>query len=538
MKRAERLRLAALCAAAFALWAADRALAFWRPHGDIVYYLNPAFHFARGHGISTDILYPTQIAALEGAISFPAPFLWHGPLAPAALGLAGKLTGFADWGPSVYALAFLFLVGLASYRLGRELGGEAAGLLAAALLWSSHLIVDYWTSSLTDPLFAFFITTAWLFLWSSRGREKVESRLLAAGFCLGLASGTRLAGQTYWPGFFLAAAWLHGWSRRAPLYLVGGLALGLIPLVGFNLSAGAPPLLSPGSYLLLMSTKFPGAASFTSYLGLSTPAAFLQYPGEILRKALTGPLYGVSNLVTQNEAPYLSVAMLLGLLMRQSGPAETFRRLALWIATPVFLANLVLAAGTARYLQPLWPLACVFAAFALLRFVDANLSALRRRPLLGLAVFAFVFLSPFALALKRHAQSRGEEIELYEEMRELGDFVADRVPEGGVVYSDDPPNVVWHSGRPGVHLGFTLADFEKSAARVKPAAILLSSLRIQSSDYAEEFRQAFRENKEVAGFIPCGRFRDERITALLLRHPADCAAARDDDDEDDDEDDE
>lgn len=509
-----RGRLALLAAAACALWTAYLRLQFVGFSDDALYYLDPAMSFARGLGVVTKILYPAQIAAMRGDVALPAPFLWHGPLGPWAIGLVWRLLGFAAWAPLVYSFGLTLVTGLFAYALARDAANERAGLLAAGLYWTSTGVWDSNVGALTDPLFtALAAAAAWL-LWRSRRGDAAKWCALA-GVVLGLASGARLAGQVYWLGFF-GAAWALHRRGKALLALAGGLAAGLVPLLLYNWVCGRMLLLSPGFYLLQASRSFPGVSAQTSYYGASSLQTLLAYPRDVLQKAVTGPLYGATSLLAHEG--WLTVLMVAGLALRAStAEGERWRRLALWLCLPVFAANLVLANGGARYLQPLYPLALPLGASLLAERLSAA-----RRPALLAALLAWAFLSPAALLAKDAWKTRAARERAQADLAALGAWLAGRTSPRDVVYTDDPPNVAWHAGRPAVHLGFTLEDTRRTMQRVPAAGILLTTLRLHSSDYDEAFRAAYREKSEVLGFSPCARFEAPTVSAVLLEPKGAC----------------
>ena len=161
------------------------------------------------------------------------------------------------------------LLGLANvmliFLLGERLFGSAVAALAAlgAALYAPLELHELFL--LRDTL---GVTVSLLMLWAlARCRDVEPRRWLLAGLLLAVATLCREATLLFAP---LIAVWVlrrfHADGRalrRAVLWFLVGLGLGLAPLVGRNIAVGAPPLaLSQSGIQVFIHGNAPGAAGF------------------------------------------------------------------------------------------------------------------------------------------------------------------------------------------------------------------------------------------------------------------------------------
>jgi 4-amino-4-deoxy-L-arabinose transferase-like glycosyltransferase len=516
------LLLAACCCL---WWAAHLSFSFAGFYGDPVWYLEPARNFARGWGLVTRLLYPAQVAQFPSPLELPVSPLHHGPLALLILGLGYAAAGLRDWVPLAQGYVMTLLSGALAAGLARGLGGNRAGWLAAAFFWLNPMMLNDSVSALTDPLFVLLVTAGGACLWASREGKEAARWLALAGACLGLASATRLAGQAYWLGFFAAAWYLHR-SPRALLPLLAGLALPMAGLALYNYQTAGILFYSPGIYILLWSKTFPGFRSSTSYMNLTTAQAVLAYPQDILQKSVTGPLYAAVRWLEGSRVPYFTAAALLAALWRyDSRSCGRFRTFVLALAAPVFAVNFIISYGAVHYVTPLFPLMAAMAAAAIWEFIDDR-APLLKRPWVGLPLAALLLLSEPALALKEAWKGSSATASFAVDRAAFGRWLSERTDAGAVLYSDDPPLVVWEADRSAVALPATLDDARKTFAHLPPDALVLTSLRVDSSDYDPAFERSFREKSPLLGMEPCEEFRAGRIAAIIFKPKAACPRKR------------
>ncbi len=515
-----RARLAALAAACAALWALYLKGAFCGFSEDPVWYLEPARAFARGNGLVTRLLYPAQLAQFPEGVKLPVPPLHHGPLALYLLGFLYKVFGFHNWAPLGYGFGVLLLVGLVAYALGREAGGERAGLLAAALYWTQPMLFRASAEELTDPLFNLLVALGLWSLWrAQKGRTLALSAL--SGLLLGLASATRLAGQAYWLAFF-AACWYLLRNKRALAALTAGLAAALVPLAIYNHHAAGVWFYSPGIYLLLWSKTFPGFRSSTTFMDLSTGQALLVYPQDVIRKLITGALYAPNRFLEAAQDPYLAAAIAFALFSSFGDKKlERFRRFGWLVLLPVAAVNVVISYGAVHYLLPVFPLLAALAAAWIWRQVDGA-PWLHRRRWLQAVLGLWLLVSPAALTVKAQWKARPEKKAFFADLAAFGDFLKASTTPGEVIYSDKPADVVWYGDRAAVGLTATLADAGKAFARLAPDALVLTSSRVHSEDYDPAWGEAFDKDEAVLGFEPCGVFTGATFKAALYRRLGAC----------------
>ncbi|MDD5657994.1 MAG: glycosyltransferase family 39 protein [Elusimicrobia bacterium] len=518
--RVARLSLAA--AAAGAWWAVFSKAMFAGPESDVKFYMDAARNFARGLGLVTYTADPAQLAFFPPGTNFPIPFLHHGPVAIALLGTGYRLLGEAPWAYLVVGFAFTLLTGLLVYALADALAGEAAALIAAALFWSSYLVMEGVFMAPTDPPFIFFVTASVFCLRRSAEGKPSWRWAAAAGLGLGLASCTRMAAQSYWPGFLAASLWLHGRNWRPTAALLAGTALALAPLAAYNHAAAGVWFYSPGYYVLNWSHAFPGFRARTTFMNLSALEAMRAYPMDFLLKAVTGPLYAVKRFTEAGNGAVLSALMLLGGLAAQTGAAARWRAAALCIALPVLAFNAVISYGAAHYLTPLFPLGAVLAALFLTRFARERLGWPLRRPALAAGLLAGLCLGPTAIDLKDAWKDRPARLERRAVQDQLGAFIRRHTAEGEVIYTDANRLVAWDGGRPAVPLAATPRDAQLAFRHTPPAALLITSLRSDSEDFDPMWRQALARRAPVLGLVPCRQFCAPLAVAVLFRPPARC----------------
>src|SRR5439155_769014 len=139
--------------------------------------------------------------------------------------------------------------------------------MSLAYEWSGHIVRGdlHGLFLLRDTL---GVTVSLLMLWAlARCRDVEPRRWLLAGLLLAVATLCREATLLFAP---LIAVWVlrrfHADGRalrRAVLWFLVGLGLGLAPLVGRNIAVGAPPLaLSQSGIQVFIHGNAPGAAGF------------------------------------------------------------------------------------------------------------------------------------------------------------------------------------------------------------------------------------------------------------------------------------
>lgn len=520
-------RLAGAVFFSISLWAVYIGLSFRGFFHDPLWYMEPARNFAWGKGIVTNILYPAQAAQLAAGTGHPAPFLLHGPGSIMALGLCYKIFGVSSWTTIFYSYGLFLAVGLLVYRLAWKVGGETAGLLAAILYWVNAVVIERSLGALTDNLFTLLITAAFFAIFAGQddGRRALW-RAAGAGLLVGLASSTRLAGQSYWVGFLIVAAWSKPRTWRKPAAFLLGLAAALLPLAAYNLSASGKPLYSPGYYLLAWSQSFPGFRSSTSFLPLTSLDVLFQYPKDVAAKLLTGPLYAVNRLLSCS-APYFMACAILALARRwpAAGPLHRLRAMTALLLVPVIAVNIVVSYGDVGYMAPLFPPLAVLASCWLISFYR-EVEPRRFSRLLGLALFALFFISSAVLQINSQRKDRDYWRQLARDQEQLGRFLEERTRSTETFYSDDPASVAWHGGRFSIMLTASMADAYQLSKRYPADGLILTSARIESPDFDPAWEHAFRNGTPVFGFVACERFNGQKLKAVLYRSPERCGGDR------------
>ena len=161
---------------------------------------------------------------------------WN-PMFIAPVFTALEYASFAAFGVGVrQARLVVELAGVASVvllALGvRRIGGDAAGLIAGALLATNYVYVMYDRAAIMEGLMTAFIVASWYCSAQARDRSWWGA---AAGVCAVLAYFTKAAAAFYVGALGLAAVWALWETRRTPdaaerrvaIWTLGGVALAL-----------------------------------------------------------------------------------------------------------------------------------------------------------------------------------------------------------------------------------------------------------------------------------------------------------------------
>ena len=287
-----------------------------------------------------------EMFPLTGADTYYGP-LWSYLLAAA----------FSVFGPSlVLPRAIVMVTGslavVVTYLFGREIGGRAAGLVAAGLLltapWQilthSHVA---WSHTLTPLL----VTLALLLLVRALKREN-GWLLVGAGFVLGLAVQSHPTAVVVLPGVAVATL-LHPigrrWLRTPWPYLAGlAAALAYSPIIAYN-------LLYPGGSFAEGSQRTYAVADLEGARYLST---LLYLPVRMLHDLLgiaMGPVQEIHHLPWPSDP----AALPLGLLLLAAIGYAVWARL--WVPLLAAASIVVLIPlfsyeyNGGRYIAPAWP---------------------------------------------------------------------------------------------------------------------------------------------------------------------------------------
>jgi 4-amino-4-deoxy-L-arabinose transferase-like glycosyltransferase len=123
------------------------------------------------------------------------------------------------------------LLGAIVFRWAKDLGREAAGLLALFLLAFDPNILAHASVASTDLGTAFFITLAMYTFWRFL-RRPTPGRMALAGVTLGLAQATKLTGLLLLPAEVLMAVWhlIHNKRKAMVAELAGVLIIAALAL--------------------------------------------------------------------------------------------------------------------------------------------------------------------------------------------------------------------------------------------------------------------------------------------------------------------
>lgn len=240
-----RGRLALVVIAAFAL-RLIYALAFAPATAGAVddgwWYQQVAFNIAHGHGYWV----PLRLTLV--------PTAEHGPLYPTALAGAIKLGITSD--SALRSLGALFgavtvtVIGL----IGRKIGGDTLGLVAAAIAAISPLMIAADGALTSETLYAALIALTLLAALRLAERNTV-GRAAVAGLLVGLAALTRSEALLLLPFVAIPLAWRRGGGIVRALVPVVCTALVLTPWVVRNWSVFDQPVLTNNEGDLLAASN-------------------------------------------------------------------------------------------------------------------------------------------------------------------------------------------------------------------------------------------------------------------------------------------
>lgn len=292
-------------------------------------------------------------------------------------------------GPTIYAARLVvmwfgvFTVG-ATYFLGRELGGPAAGtavgLIAAAFMTTNGIhIAPMGHVAFSGSITPFFTTLGFWLLhrWSVRG---TGSTLVWAGFMLGMSMHTHPTIVAFLPG---AAAWVL-WRNlpilrtRWPYLAALAFVVAFSPMIVYNVMTGGQSI----RHATYTASERPDyARSRSTEL---TPESYVDRQKDywlMLHGTLGGAVDERPGPAAYLADPYLAVMSLLGVAGLAWAAIRHRYRLPLWLGAsfalllPVFNANHYDVEYDGRYVMPLLPM--VYACIGLL-LVDGWRAVARR----------------------------------------------------------------------------------------------------------------------------------------------------------------
>ncbi len=313
-------------------------------------------------------------------------------------------------GPTIYAARLVVMwfgvmtVG-ATYFLGRELGGPAAGtavgLVAAAFMTTNGIhIAPMGHVAFSGSITPFFTTLAFWLLhrWSVRG---TGSTLVWAGFMLGMSMHTHPTIVAFLPG---VAAWVL-WRNLALLrtrwpYLAAlAFVVAFSPMIVYNVMTGGQSI----RHATYTASERPDyARSRSTELTVESYVDRQKDYWLMLHGTLGGAVDERSGPAAYLADPYLVMMTLLGVAGLAWAAVRHRYRLPLWLGAsfalilPVFNANHYDVEYDGRYVVPLLPM--VYACIGLL-LVDGWRAAVMRTERPALRMFMAVVVGVVVVVL-------------------------------------------------------------------------------------------------------------------------------------------
>jgi hypothetical protein len=208
----------------------------------------PAFHIGMVSNIGDEfIMVRKALNLLEGEISTPliAPRLYLAALAPLCAA-AGKSLLPALFAARAFSVIAASVVLYLTYRLGRDMAGEEAGLAASLVLGGSYAFFLQSRMARPEMLTLVLLVTVFLLIYYASAHEGKERFLLYAGVIAVLSATAHPNNMQHLGGFAGAYAVLFGRRLlgRSTAYFLGGLLLGSVfwvLIVYLPVRLSAPP---------------------------------------------------------------------------------------------------------------------------------------------------------------------------------------------------------------------------------------------------------------------------------------------------------
>lgn len=231
-----------------------RGIPFILESGDACEYAEMARRLSRGEGFTTGIVYPAELWLGAGrdhpAVKFP-------PLWPALLALPFALFGASEAVVhGTVGLCFAALVA-AAFGLATALAGRGAGVVAAAAVATSPLLLALSIDGVSEIPFALAVTLVFLLC-------AVRAHPATLGAACGLAYLTRYNGAILLP-MALALLAVRRVPARSLLWCAGGFAAVALPWWLRNLLVAGSPfysLLNLNLYIAPVKTRLGGSLFF------------------------------------------------------------------------------------------------------------------------------------------------------------------------------------------------------------------------------------------------------------------------------------
>ena len=477
--------------------------------GDTCDYAAMGRNLADGRGFTTSVVYPLQLS-METGVPHAEPFdprgvpnLHRPPLLPLWYAGVFRLVGCRDSG--VLGTSFLFYAGVLGLVLGwkRKSWPIRVGVACLASLYPP--LVRHAASGLTETPAAFLCLVLSLVLLSKK-------RNLWAPLFSGAVIGLLFLLKYYLILLVPAAVvlvWPEGRQRHRWPFL-GLLFLGWFvvaaPWLWRNYRVAGDPFFTLQAYCEI-AKGIPGYEAFRAHRGwtpVDTPSFAAQNPGALLRKSLGAWVVWLRSDWGTNFLPLLVGCGLWWSWRKDPSKATERAVLLFWSVATISLVALLAPVN----LEPRY-LLCTQLPLLILPMVwfaekqplggsgqdpgDPRSSAHTRRFLAGTLMY-FVLVNGISMWRAPEATDR----------REDAAFVAERVPEDGLLVSDADGFVAWRVDRPVVWLPSDEETLEKVLDRFPVRAVYLQE-GIQS-----QFFQHYRSPENVLEYLGRRYARSER----------------------------
>ncbi len=478
---------------------------------DAIDYAQIARNLLEGRGFTSDIALPISLAFPFGR-TLPQPILYRPPLP--SIALVPFLAAFGSRDAALLAATFMFtlLAGIATYFLGRRVGGanrgRALGLAAAAIVLLNTGLGEEIGNATAEPLATLLV--ALLFL------SAVSGRAFLAGLLFGAILTAKLHIAVILPVLFIPP-FLRGirWRANAVRFAIGAL-LAFSPWLVRNVIVTGKPVFDLHAFTETQRANWSGPGS--SYAAhrrteaTSSGSVLVERPDRLLRYA-SSLLWSTARHLPRYVGPGIVVLLVFSFFVRPGPAAGRDAHLIAHLAFGMMALGLAPIALTPRYLIVLLPLAAVSGANALLEWLE-------RRPRGAVRVAIAVVLialvaAPPAARLRGAADglARGN----------LGRFwppatenLRSRTSTDDTIVSDDL-SIAWYGRRRVVWV-----PWDAAGLRTLDEAIPIDAVYLRAEDAELERKLGSQSRHAIAEFIarecePAGVERDGTGRLFLRR---------------------
>lgn len=419
----------------------------FEPIGDGNDYAGLARSLVNGQGFSLGHIYPLGFAFSS---NIPQPDNMWSPGYPLYLAVMFSIFGVGDKACLIGAILAVWILVMAAYFIGREIGGAWLALLAAGLTGLNQIVLYAALEGTPEILAASFLTFAILLLI----QERAGWRLFLSGLLFGAAILIR-----YQAGFliFPAIVFFYEKPRRIPLW-IGGIAITLAPWLIRNwLVLGNPffTLQSYGEFTKGMGRFEDYYSTYRSFTPMSLSYVLLRFPLDLIKKFIGGLLFFAGAFPLRLN--FLGIIPFFFVLLRLGALEDIRRKIVIFtfLSTAMIVILSSLDGHHDRHLvtiQPLLVITMLIGFDAMAR--DLGFAGIKWIMIPATALLFLPCRAPFQEMRLSSMAAHYRDNQL--DYREIAQFVE---PDKAII-SDASDALWWYANRPSVWIPAHYADFK------------------------------------------------------------------------------